>query len=251
LQVLIDELQSHLEEEIETSAPIESLERTEDGWLVDLGSASVECSAVLLALPSHKIASLVIRTEPKLEVASLARVYYPPVASVVLGFRRADVAHPLDGFGMLIPEKEEFSILGALFSSSLFPHRAPEGEVAITCYIGGARAPELPRETPAELVEIAVKDLRTILGVRGQPTFQHVAVFKKAIPQYNVGFAKYRALMSDMELKAPGLFVAGHARDGISLSDSIVSGHNVAVRMETFTTLNRHRPSHIQHLAFV
>jgi oxygen-dependent protoporphyrinogen oxidase len=251
LQVLIDELQSRLEKEIETSAPIESLERTEDGWLVELGSCPVECSAVLLALPSHKIASLLIRTEPKLEVASLERIHYPSVASVVLGFRRSDVAHPLDGFGMLIPEKEEFNILGALFSSSLFPNRAPEGEVAITCYVGGARAPELPLKTSPELVEIAVKDLRTILGVRGQPTFQHVAVFKKAIPQYNVGFAKYRAMMSDMELKAPGLFVAGHARDGISLSDSIVSGHSVAGRMETFVNSPRQRRNPTQNVILV
>jgi len=239
LQVLIDALQSRLEEEIETSSPIDSLERTEDGWLVELGSTPVECSAVLLALPSHKIASLAIRTDPKLVIASLAQVYHPPVASVVLGFRRAEVAHPLDGFGMLIPEKERFSILGAIFSSSLFPHRAPEGEVTITCYIGGARAPELPLKTSEELTRIAVQDLRTILDVRGEPTFQHVTVFRKAIPQYNVGFAKYRALMSDMELKAPGLFVAGHARDGISLSDSIVSGHGAAGRIQSYLASSR------------
>ncbi len=248
LQVLIDELQSRLVDEIQTSAPVESLTRTDDGWLVELGSGAVKCSAILLALPSHKIASLLIKTEPKLDAASLLRIHYPPVASVVLGFRRADVAHPLDGFGMLIPKKEKFNILGALFSSSLFDHRAPDGEVAITCYMGGARSPELPLNTSAELVEIAVKDLRTILGVRGQPIFQHVTVFRKAIPQYNVGFAKFRALMSDMELKAPGLFVAGHARDGISLSDSIVSGHNVAGRMETFVNTRRQHFHPKQHL---
>ena len=68
------------------------MERTAGRW---------SASAVLLALPSHKIASLEIINTPALEVSPLAEVYYPPVASVVLGFRRADVAHPLDGFGML------------------------------------------------------------------------------------------------------------------------------------------------------
>jgi len=144
LQVLIDALQARLADEIETSTPIHGLRRAEEGWSVELeqgvNSAPVKCSAVLLALPSHKIASLEFKTVPALDVSPLARIYYPPVASVVLGFRRAEVAHPLDGFGMLIPEKEGFKILGAIFSSSLFPHRAPEGEVAITCYIGGARA---------------------------------------------------------------------------------------------------------------
>ena len=246
LQVLIDALQSRLEGAIETSAPVHGLRRADGSWFIESERAAngspVECGAVLLALPSHKIASLEIKSAPALDLSPLAEVYYPPVASVVLGFRRADVAHPLDGFGMLIPEKEGFDILGALFSSSLFPNRAPEGEVLITCYLGGARAPRLPLEPPEVLVETAVKNLETILGVRGRPTFQHVAVYPHAIPQYNLGFGKVRALMNDMELKAPGLFVAGHARDGVSLGDSIVSGHKVAGRIQAFLSSNPKRP---------
>jgi len=234
LQVLIDGLETALEDEIQTGAPIRFLRRHEDGWMVELERGQVDCSAVLLALPAHKIAGLQISTLPALDVLPLATVQYPPVASVVVSFRREDVAHPLDGFGMLIPEKEGFSILGALFSSSLFPNRAPAGEVTITCYIGGARQPLLPLCTPEELVELAVKDLGTILGLRGRPTFQHVAVYRKAIPQYNVGFGKFRELMNEMEAQAPGLFLAGHARDGVSLGDSIVSGQKVAGRIGTF-----------------
>jgi protoporphyrinogen/coproporphyrinogen III oxidase len=245
LQVLVDALQASLEGEIETFAPMRCLWPTEEGWLVKAEQndwkPAVECSAVVLALPSHKIAALDIRTTPALNVASLAEVSYPPVASVVLGFRRADVAHPLDGFGMLIPRKEGFHILGALFSSSLFPHRAPAGEVAITCYIGGARNPLLPFIPPKALTEITLKDLETILGVRGQPTFQHVTVYRQAMPQYNLGFGKFRSLMSDMEVQAPGLFVAGQARDGISLSDSIISGHNVAGRIEAYLSSSPRR----------
>ncbi len=255
LQVLIDALESRLEGAIATSAPILGLRRTDESWFIKLDRSvdggQMECSAVLLALPSHKISSLDIITTPALKVSSLAEVCYPPVASVVLAFRRANVAHPLDGFGMLIPEKEGFNILGALFSSSLFPNRAPESEVTITCYIGGTRNPLLPLNTPEVLTELAVKDLGTILGVRGRPTFQHVTVHRRAIPQYNVGFGKFRALMNDMELKAPGLFVAGHARDGVSLGDSIVSGHNVAGRIDTFLSVKQRRLDTLQHSVFV
>ncbi len=251
LQVLIEALQAGLDGAIETSAPIAGLRRTEEGWLVELEQGGegnpIECAAVLLALPSHKMASLEINTTPALEISSLAEVYYPPVASVVLGFRRADVAHPLDGFGMLIPEKEGFNILGALFSSSLFPNRAPQGQVVITCYLGGARAPLLPLNTPEVLTEIAVRNLEIILGVRGRPTFQHVAVYRQAIPQYNLGFGKFRALMNDMELKAPGLFVAGHARDGISLGDSILSAHHAAERIQTFLAADARRAKGLDH----
>jgi oxygen-dependent protoporphyrinogen oxidase len=245
LQVLIDALQARLNGAVETSAPIRGLRREDGGWFVELERGArggpLECGAVLLALPSHRMAALEIRTTPALELAPLAEVHYPPVASVVLGFRRADVAHPLDGFGMLIPEKEGFDILGALFSSSLFSNRAPEGEVLITSYIGGARSPLLPLKSTEALVEMAVKDLETILGVRGRPTFQHVAVYRRAIPQYNLGFGKVRALMDDMELKASGLFVAGHARDGVSVGDSIVSAHKAAGRIQAYLASNSKR----------
>jgi oxygen-dependent protoporphyrinogen oxidase len=238
LQVLIDTLEVELAGVIQKRAPIMGLRRVDDGWIVQLergvNGDEIECSAVVLALPSYKIAQLEISNEPAINVAPLAQVKYPAVASVVLGFRRSDVAHPLDGFGMLIPGKEGFNILGALFSSSLFPNRAPEGEVAITCYLGGARSPQLMENTPGALADLAVGGLRTILGITGEPTFRHVAVYRQAIPQYNVGFGRFRSLMTEMEENAPGLFIAGHARDGVSLGDSIVSGSKVAGRIETF-----------------
>ncbi|HWD21348.1 MAG TPA: protoporphyrinogen oxidase [Verrucomicrobiae bacterium] len=234
LQVLIDALQQSLREEISASVSIQGMQRAGDGWRV----AGETCSAVLLALPSHKMASLKIEPAPTAQVASLAEIYYPPVASVVLGFRREDVKHPLDGFGMLVPEKEGFDILGALFSSTLFPQRAPDGHVTITCYLGGARSPGLPRRTPEELAALAVKDLGAILGGCERPTFQHVTIYRQAIPQYNVGFGKFRAVMDEMERTAPGLFVAGHARDGISLGDSIVSGSKAAERIQSYLHLN-------------
>jgi oxygen-dependent protoporphyrinogen oxidase len=250
LQVLIDTLQSRLGAGIRLNARVSRLKRTDDEWQVALESGEeIACSSVLLALPSHRMATLEIDTQPALNNAALGDVYYPPVASVVLGFRRADVPHPLDGFGMLVPAKENFSILGALFSSSLFPNRAPAGEVTITCYAGGSRNPALPLEKPEVLTELVLKDLATILGVRGRPTFQHVAVYRQAIPQYNVGFGKFRSLMADMEKQAPGLFVAGHARDGVSLGDSIVSGHNVAGRINTFLNARLSREDALHHSA--
>jgi len=146
-------------------------------------------------------------------------------------FRREDVAHPLDGFGMLIPKVEGFKILGTIFSSSLFPNRAPENFITFTSYVGGERQPEMASLPPDELVKLVCEDLRVLLGMKGRPTFQHVALYPKAIPQYNVGYGKYRELLNEIEAKAPNLFFAGHYRDGVSLGDSIVSGVNIAERV--------------------
>jgi oxygen-dependent protoporphyrinogen oxidase len=103
--------------------------------------------------------------------------------------------------------------------------------------VGGERNPGHASLPPDQLVALVCEDLRQLLGVRGKPTFQHCAFYPKAIPQYNVGFGKYKELMNDLEKLAPGLFFAGHYRDGVSLSDSIVSGMNVAERVAA--SLNR------------
>jgi oxygen-dependent protoporphyrinogen oxidase len=126
---------------------------------------------------------------------------------------------------------ERFSILGTLFSSSLFPNRAPAGHVLLTTYVGGVRAPDLALKPEAELVALTVEDLRAILGIKGEPTYQHVVLYPRAIPQYEVGYGRYKILMDILENLAPGVFLAGHFRNGISLGDSIIAGHDVKDRM--------------------
>jgi protoporphyrinogen/coproporphyrinogen III oxidase len=170
------------------------------------------------------------------DVGVFSEIRYPPVASVVLGFRREDVAHPCQGFGMLIPKVEGFKILGAIFSSSLFPNRAPAGHITLTSYVGGERQPDLALRPADELVALTCEDLRVLLGVKGRPVFQQTALYPKAIPQYNLGYGRYRELMNAIENQAAGFFLAGHYREGVSLGDSIVSGGNVVERVDKFLT---------------
>jgi oxygen-dependent protoporphyrinogen oxidase len=73
-----------------------------------------------------------------------------------------------------------------------------------------------------------------LLGVKGKPVFQHAMLYPRAIPQYNVGYGKFKDRLSEIESGAPGLFLAGHFRDGVSLGDSIMSGYNVAGRIGNF-----------------
>ena len=137
---------------------------------------------------------------------------------------------------MLIPKVEGFRILGTIFSSSLFPNRAPAGHLTLTSYIGGERQPDLAQRSPEELVTLTCEDLQVLLGVRGRPVFQHTALYPRAIPQYNLGYGRYRELMNAIENQTGGLFLAGHYREGVSLGDSIVSGCNVVERAEKFLT---------------
>ncbi len=246
LQALIDRLQDELGDAVRLRSAVTRLRESPGGWLVtvrtDGGEDERSHAAVLLAAPAYRLAEIELHAAADLSLRPLSRVEYPPVASVVLGFRREDVAHPVQGFGMLVPQVEGFRILGTIFSSSLFPNRAPAGHVTLTSYVGGTRAPELALRSGEELVELTLQDLRTILGVTGAPTFRHHVVYPRAIPQYVVGYGRLRDLMSEWEARAPGLFLAGHYRDGVSLGDSMISGHEVAERIARFVEHDSTRP---------
>jgi oxygen-dependent protoporphyrinogen oxidase len=236
LQVLPDTLAMQLGDAIKLRTPVTKLTRTNEGWRVTTPGGDAEFGAVIYCGTAYKLAELQLVVRQPVDVTAFSEIRYPPVASVVLGFRREDVAHPCQGFGMLIPKVEGFRILGTIFSSSLFPNRAPAGHVTLTSYVGGERQPDLASRPPDELVALVNEDLRVLLGVKGKPVFQHTALYPRAIPQYNLGYSRYREGMNALEKQAAGLFLAGHYRDGVSLGDSIVSGCNVAERTEKFLT---------------
>jgi oxygen-dependent protoporphyrinogen oxidase len=251
LETLPLTIAASLGDSVRVGEAVNLLRKTESGWAVATEQTFEEHSAVLLTVGAHQLAHLRVEAENFPNLSPLSEVVYPPVASVTFGFRRLDVQAALDGFGMLIPQAEKMNILGTLFTSSLFPNRAPDRHVTLTSYIGGARAPHLALKGREEIVDLVLNDLRKLLGVTGAPTFEHCFVFPEAIPQYNVGYGRFKQLMANAEAAAPGLFIAGQARCGISLSDSILSGHKAAERLENHLSrvdhhLGETRLSHFQ-----
>lgn len=238
LQVLPRALESELGNQVRLGSGAVRIERLPHSWRVTVREADREVqsehSAVLFTGPTHKLADLQMTLPEQTDPGMFRQVHYPPVASVALGFKRSDVAHALDGFGMLIPEVEQFNCLGCLFSSSLFPNRAPRDHVLLTCFIGGSRAPELALLEQDEMEPLILEDLGTLLGVRGNPVYRHYTRYTKAIPQYEVGFGRFKDHMNELEKRAPGFFLAGNFRNGIALGDSVVAGHDVADRIRDF-----------------
>jgi oxygen-dependent protoporphyrinogen oxidase len=251
LQVLTDTLGQRLGDAVQLNTSVLGMTRGSEGWDLETSRAGTRSTtshgAVIYCGTAFKLAELKIAAPEPVDVSPLAEIRYPPVASVVLGFRREDVEHPCEGFGMLVPRVEGFKILGTIFSSSLFPNRAPAGHLTLTSYVGGERYPDLASLPADQLYTLVCDDLRVLLGVKGRPTFQHTVFYPRAIPQYNVGYGRYRDLMTRVEAVAPGVFLAGHYRDGVSLSDSIVSGCNVADRVGTWLTgQSKARPIEVQ-----
>jgi oxygen-dependent protoporphyrinogen oxidase len=127
-----------------------------------------------------------------------------------------------------MPQVERRRILGTLFSSTLFPGRAPEGHVALTTFIGGMRQPELAELDERELLQVVQEELGRLVGVTAPPVFAHVKRWPRAIPQYTLGYQRFKDAIAAVESTVPGLFIGGNCRDGISLANCIGSGQRMA-----------------------
>jgi oxygen-dependent protoporphyrinogen oxidase len=184
---------------------------------------------VILALPAPALARLALGADAAARpLAALTEMEHASVASLFLGYRCEQVAHPLDGFGLLAPSAEKLSVLGVIFVSTLFPGRAPDGHVALTVMAGGTRRPELAALAPAALLAAVQPDLAALLGARGDPIFLRHHAWPRAIPQYNLGHERFLDTMSRCETAHPGLFLASNARDGLGLPDRAAAGLRAA-----------------------
>jgi oxygen-dependent protoporphyrinogen oxidase len=231
LQAIPDALGKQLSAEVRLRAPVTQLRSGPRGWTVGAAFQTPELyDAVVYAAPAHCLDEIDLDLPGGERLSTLASIVHPPVAVLALGFRRDQVSHPLDGFGFLTPEVERRRVLGAVFSSSLFPERAPESHVMLTVFVGGTRDPDLVQADPQTLTARVLDDLRPLLGTQGDPTFRAVQVWPKAIPQYVLGYGRFKEIAEDVERRNPGLVLAGTYRDGVSLGDAIVSGEQAAAR---------------------
>jgi oxygen-dependent protoporphyrinogen oxidase len=225
---LTDRLATALDARVRIASPVSRVRRSEHGWTIEAAAGEEQHDAVVLAAPAHALSQLRFEAPQGDRLAQFAAIPHPPVATLGLGFRRADVAHPLDGFGMLVPAVERRGILGVVFSSTLFPGRAPDGHVTLSVFAGGMRQPGIAALDLDALQELALRDLRELLGVRGAPVFRAHARWARAIPQYVLGYDRFTAALDALETANPTLRFAGSYRHGVALGDALRSGLDAA-----------------------
>ena len=190
-----------------------------DSFVVDAEWAgersAFRANAVVVALPAYGAAGVLDDIDAG-AAAALAAIPHPPLAVVFLGYRAEDVAHPLTGLGYLAPRAEGRPVLGTIFSSTLFPGRAPPGYVALTAFVGGARQPELARLPPDELNALVAHEAGELLGARGAPVVARTRYWMRGLPQYEMGHTAKVETVRRVERTNPGLFVTGNFLAGMS-----------------------------------
>jgi oxygen-dependent protoporphyrinogen oxidase len=166
--------------------------------------------------------------------AELDAIEYASTATVTLAYPESALPRPLDGYGYVIPRAEGRKALACTWTSTKFPHRAPDGHALLRVFIGRAgQEGDLPWDDEG-LLKIAKEELADTLGIRNRPSLARVFRWEKAMPQYNMGHSR-RLERIDAALEGlPGLALAGNGYRGIGIPDCIHSGELAAGRIREF-----------------
>ncbi len=217
-----------LGQRVQTVVSIDSIQKNGEGWQIQWNGRQETFERLVLSIPAFALNKLPLPSDLLEMLTPLETIEYPPLSVLSLGFQRSQVAHPLDGFGLLVPECEGRKILGVLFPSSVFADRAPKDSVLLTVFVGGTRNPRQATEDTEELQQTILPELDSLLGISGQPGFLHHKHWPLAIPQYNLGYGSLLRQIETIENSFPGLQLLGNYRSGISLKECLLTGLNLS-----------------------
>lgn len=226
LSACVEHMAAHLGESVLLQTEVAQISLDDQGWMVKISGRddSIRADRLVVTQPVHFWPHLPFSAEVLADIRRLSCPYHVPVTTVFTGFKRAQVAHPLDGFGVLIPPGELSPVLGVSFNSTLFPQRAPEGYVGLTSFIGGALHPLAAVDDPDPLWSTLKPVLQRFLGVSGDPVYFDHCHWPQAIPQYDLEHALFLAQLQSLESQYPGLQFIGNFKEGPGLNDCILSG---------------------------
>lgn len=212
--------------------PIRTLRRDTGHWVVESDKNGPQVfDAVIVALPAPA-ASALLRPLAATAADELAEIPYASSALVLLGVGKDQVAHPLDGFGMVVPAIEQREIIAASFLNRKFAERAPEDQHLIRVFIGGAMQAELLDRSDDALIETARRELASMIGLAGPTTLQRVVRWTDAMPQYHVGHCDRRMRIEQAIETLPSFELAGNALHGVGIAHCIRTARSAVDRIE-------------------
>lgn len=221
---------------IELNSPVEEVEEITSGWRFHFGNGTsrthCDVDGVILAIPAKKLSAL-LRPVEKSTADLIGKTRYSSLALLQIGVESSVLKNFPHGFGFLSPRDEGIDALGAIWSSSLFPHRAPEGKSLLTVFLGGERFPELVDGSDDEIADRGLASLRAVLGEGIEPEMVQVERAREAIALYRPGHQERIGQVETLISRQQALEVAGDHLRGASAESCAASGVGAAERLLT------------------
>ncbi len=205
---------------VQLSTAVDSVTQTATGWSIN----GVSYDALIVAT-SAPVAGVLL---PHI-AAELAAFPYGSSAIVSLAFNAGQVILP-QGYGYVSPRIEGREAIACTWSSQKWAARAPEGQVLLRLYLG-RYGTDITQKSDAELLAIAIAELKETLNITADPTRQYIHRWRNAIPQLHLGHqARVAALQNKIDA-LPTLALAGAYFNGVGIPDCIRSGKAAAEKI--------------------
>ncbi|MBI3737590.1 MAG: protoporphyrinogen oxidase [Chloroflexi bacterium] len=237
LAEIVEALVKHLQAngvKLRLNTSVSQILKIDSRYIVKLeDDSSFEFDSVILATPAYVSGTLLASLNPTL-ASGLQNIPYASTATISLAYRERDLPRALDGYGYIIPRREGRKALACTWTSTKFPHRAPEGYALIRVFVG--RAGENIPWNENDLLALAKEELNLTLGITTEPILSRVFMWDKAMPQYNLGHPEILKRIDAALENHPGLALAGNGYRGIGIPDCIRSGELAVERVLKFAT---------------
>ncbi|MDA3937450.1 MAG: protoporphyrinogen oxidase [Actinomycetota bacterium] len=216
---------------ITTGVSVESATRDGDSYVLKLSDGStVTGDALIFATEAWSAATLLGDIDTQIAEA-VAGIPASSSATVSFGFKEDEIGINMDAFGVLCPQKEGRKLMAATFSSTKWRGRAPTGKVMMRGFVGGPQNQAIMENTDEKLAEIALAEMRDILGVKGDPLFSRVYRWHLGMPQYTMGHLDRMAVIEGRSAEIAGLALAGGSYRGVGIPNCIESGERAVSKI--------------------
>lgn len=236
MQELTDRLVAALGSSLRLESPVTAVHYQEEStcpWTVVLADGTQALARNLaVTVPPPKVCALFAHLFSPEALAALKEIPLPPVVVVMTAYKSPQpFAHPLSGFGFLVPSREPRQILGTLFCHSIFPNQAPAGTVLLRTILGGARQPEVMAFSDEELLRLVRRELHAILGGDSDPDLVRVFRHAEGIPQYTLGHPRRLQVLEETTCRFRGLYLSGNAYRGVAVNACIAEAKRLAANL--------------------
>lgn len=211
--------------DIRLNAPVKAITSDDTGFAINLGGEMLHADKLIVATQADTASQLLSSVASETS-QHLAKIRYSGIASVTLAYRRVDVAHALDAYGVVVPSSVGVDIDGVQFASSKWDDRAPDDIALIRAFFGGPQTRYMLEHDDDTALKIVKTELATMLGITGESLNHRMLRWERGYPQYDVG---HLDLVAQIEGSLPDhIYLAGNAYKGVGVPDTVHLSQQVA-----------------------
>ncbi len=239
METLSDEIHNKLKNKVTLGAKDIEISRAKDFYIVNFKvnnkTINYTANSILFAIPAYAMSEFAYLL-PKGYASEITQIEYSPIATVVQTVDKSNVGTSTEGFGYLCTKEPHKKLLGTIWTSSIFPDRAPSDKMLLTSYIGGTLNKKIIDQPKEEIANLTAKEVAETMQISDSNSIEtiYIKVHTNAIPQYNLGHLNRVKRIEELMDTNIGLFFTGNYLYGISINDTVKTSRKTVEKIKIY-----------------